>query len=70
MILYRAEAVRKHRGRATTWRGKVTEDPARALAQAQRWRMKEPFGNEYYVVTIPGDKKVTLEDLEAFVRAR
>jgi hypothetical protein len=65
-MLYRAEALRKHQRRKTTWKEKVTEDPSRALAQAKRWRLKEP-GAEYYIASLPGDKKVPLEDLEAFL---
>jgi hypothetical protein len=65
-VLYRAEALRRHRGRKTTWRGKVTEDPSRALKQAQRWRLEEPTA-EYYIATLPGDTKVPLEDLELFL---
>src|SRR5215208_7128939 len=41
--LYRAEAKRRHSGRPTSWKGKWRPDPDRAIAQARRWRLKEPF---------------------------
>jgi hypothetical protein len=62
----RVGEIQVHHGRTTTWRGKLTEDPARALKQAQRWRLEEA-GAEYYIATLPGDKKVPLEDLESFL---
>ena len=60
--LYRAEARRKHRGRWTSWEGKWRPDPERAIAQAQRWRRKEPRA-DIHVVSWNG-MKATLEELE------
>jgi len=58
--LYRAEALRKHRGRATTWRGRWHPDPQRAITQAQRWQRKEPFA-KVAIVTHEGGKISLLE---------
>lgn len=63
MDLYRAEAKRRHSGRATSWKGKWRPDPDRAIAQAKRWRMKEPFADIYIVAS--NGMKATLEDVEA-----
>jgi hypothetical protein len=60
--LYRAEARRRHSGRPTSWKGKWRPDPDRAIAQARRWRQREPFA-EIYVVSWTG-MQATLEDLE------
>jgi hypothetical protein len=61
LTLYRAEATRTHAGRNTRWEGKWRKDPTQALAQAQRWRTKEPFARIY--VAQRGGPKATLEDL-------
>ena len=68
MDLYRAEAKRRHRGRGTTWTGKWRPDPRRAIDQAKRWRLKEPFA-EISVVSYSG-MKATLEELEERTVAR
>ena len=60
--LYRAESRRSHSGRCTWWGGKWRPDPNRAIAQAKRWQMKEPFA-EVYVVCSNG-MKAPLEELE------
>jgi len=60
--LYRAEAQRRHSGRATTWRGKWCKDPAKAIAQAQRWERREPAA-KINIVTLDGGK-VSLRELE------
>jgi hypothetical protein len=62
MDLYRAEAKRRHSGRATTWRGKWRPDPDRAIAQAKRWQLKEPFALIEVVST--NGMRATLEDME------
>jgi hypothetical protein len=66
--LYRAEARRRHSGRATTWKGKWRPDEDRAIAQARRWRKKEPFA-EIYVVSWNG-AKAALEELEQHLASR
>ena len=63
MDLYRAEARRKHRRRWTRWEGKWRPDPQRAIAQAQRWRTREPFNTDIYIVSTNG-MKASLEDIE------
>jgi hypothetical protein len=63
MDLYRAEAKRRHSGRATTWRGKWRKDPRRAIEQAKRWQLKEPFAPIEVVST--NGMRATLEDMEA-----
>jgi len=62
MALYRAEATRRHSGRGTKWRGKWHPDPTRAIAQAQRWRVKEPFA--LIEIATHDGQKVPLADLE------
>jgi hypothetical protein len=63
MIVYRAEATRKHRGPATSWKGKWRRDPSRAVAQAKRWRVKEPFAE--ITIARSNGMKATLEELES-----
>jgi hypothetical protein len=65
--LYRAEARRRHSGRATSWKGKWRPDPQRAIDQAKRWRVKEPFA-EISVVSYSG-MKATLEELETALKS-
>ena len=65
--LYRAEAKRRHSGRPTSWKGKWRPDPDRAIAQARRWRLKEPFA-EITVVSYSG-MKASLEELEAALKS-
>jgi hypothetical protein len=60
--MYRAEAKRRHSGRVTTWRGKWREDPKRAIAQAKRWRRKEPFA--VIEVVCSNGMRATLEETE------
>ena len=62
MDRYRAEAKRRHNGRATSWKGKWRKDPARAIAQAQRWQRTEPFA-EVSVVCSNG-LRATVEEME------
>ena len=63
MDRYRAEAKRRHNGRATSWKGKWRKDPARAIAQAQRWRQRtEPLA-EVSVVCSNG-LRATIDEME------
>jgi hypothetical protein len=63
MDLYRAEAKRRHSGRCTSWKAKWRKDPNRAIAQAKRWRQREPFA-EISIVCSNG-MKGTLDHLKA-----
>jgi hypothetical protein len=60
MDLYRAEAARRHRGRATKWAGKWRKYPQRAIEQALRWKQREPSA-EISIVTHAGSKISMLE---------
>lgn len=62
MILHRAEATRKHSGRATKWKGEVRPDMRKTVEQAQRWQMKEPTA-DIYVVSDNG-RRATLEQMQ------
>ena len=41
--LYRAEATRTHKSKASKWTGKWKKDVKLAIAQGQRWQRREPF---------------------------
>lgn len=62
MDLYRAEAKRRHSGRVTSWKGKWRKDPNRAITQAKRWQMKEPFADIYVVCS--NGMKAPLEEIQ------
>ena len=62
MDLYRAEATRKHRGRASKWTGKWRKDPERAIEQGRRWQRTEPFALIEIVST--NGTRATLEEME------
>ena len=63
MDLYRAEAKRRHNGRATRWKGKWRKDPQRAIEQAKRWQRTEPFA--LVEVVSSNGMRATLEQMEA-----
>jgi hypothetical protein len=68
MDLYRAEATRKHRGRASKWKGKWRKDLKLAIEQAKRWQRTEPFALIEIVST--NGMRATLEEIEAAGKVR
>ena len=61
MDLYRAEATRKHRGRASKWKGKWRPEMRRAVEQAKRWRTREAFAHIEIVST--SGMRATLDEV-------
>jgi hypothetical protein len=68
MDYFRAEATRKHRGRASKWKGKWRKDLKRAIEQGKRWQRTEPFAQIHIVST--NGMKATLEEIEATEKIR
>jgi hypothetical protein len=62
MDLYRAEATRTHRRKASKWRGKWKKDVKPAIAQGQRWQRREPFALIEIVST--NGMRATLQETE------
>lgn len=60
-LLYRAEALRDHNGRKSSWKGKW-RDRERAIVQAKRWQVREPKAVISVVST--NGMRATLEEME------
>jgi hypothetical protein len=52
MDYFRAEATRTHRRRSSKWRGKWKKEQKQAIAQANRWQLREPFAEISIVSTM------------------
>ena len=63
MDLYRAEATRTHRRKASKWKGKWRKDLKRAIEQGKRWQRTEPFALIEIVST--NGMRATLEQVQA-----